>query len=138
MKKLTILALALGLLAIAAASPAPAQSQPQRVVRLSGWVVDEHSGAKHANAESKEAVLAKATKGVALVLHTTKGETYPLFNQEEALEKVGQRWDVIGAINADGVLKVGTYFEPRPPKAPPQTEATEEKVDKAKEKEKDE
>jgi hypothetical protein len=128
MKKLVILACALGVLATLAIVPAFAQDAPQRIVRLSGWIVDEKTGADHANAESKAAVLAKATEGEALVFYTTEGETYPLVNQEKALAKVGQRWDVIGSVDSDGNLKVGTYIEPRPPKkAAPQAGAAKEK-----------
>ena len=74
MKRLMCTALVLGLLAAALMLPVLAADEPKRLVRLSGWVVDEDGGAKHANVESKEVVLAKVEEGVMLVFFTTKRE----------------------------------------------------------------
>jgi len=122
MKKSVVICLALGLLAAVAAAPAVEAKTLQRVIRLTGWIVDEDSGADHANAESKEAVLAKAADGEALVFYASTGETYMITNQEKALLKVGEQWDVFGMLDEDGNLSVGSYAKPKK-KAPAATDA---------------
>ena len=124
MKKSLVLCLALCLLAVAVVSPALARS-PKRVARLSGWVVDEQGGAEHANAASKDLVLAKVEEGIPLVFYTDKGEVFPIADQKGALAKVGEPWDVIGMIDGEGLLSIGSFIKPKKPPedAPEQGEA---------------
>ena len=126
MKKTVVLCLALCLLATAAAGPVLAAKNYQRIVRLSGWVVDEEAGADHANEASKDAVLAKVEEGALLVFYTDKGEAYPIVDQEKALEKVGEPWDVIGALDDEENLNIGSYIEPRKEEDAPAEAAAEE------------
>jgi hypothetical protein len=124
MRKTVVLCLALCLLAAAAIEPVLAGKGYQRIVRLSGWVVDEDAGADHANAASKDAVIAKVEEGVALVFYTDKGEAYPIVDQETALTKIGEPWDVIGSLDEDENLNIGSYIKPKK-KAEPAAEAAE-------------
>jgi hypothetical protein len=112
MKKSLVLCLVLSLLAVAVVSPVLAKT-PKRVARLSGWVVDEEGGAERANAASKDLVLAKAEEGIPLVFYTDKGEAYPIADQKAALSKVGEPWDVIGMIDGDGLLAIGSFIKPK-------------------------
>jgi len=123
MKKSLVLCLAVCLLAVAVMGPVLAKS-PARVVRLSGWVVDKEGGVEHANAASKDAVLAKAEEGAPLVFYTDKGEVYPIADQEAALAKVGEPWDVLGMIDDKELLSIGSFMKPKnkPAAAPEQSE----------------
>jgi hypothetical protein len=118
MKRLVIPALALSLVLVTVIAPALATTPAKRLVRLSGWVVDEEAGADHANEASKATVLAKAEEGVPLAFYTTKGDLYKLRDQEKALEHVGEQWDVIGSLDDEGNLSVGSYIKPRKPPQP--------------------
>jgi hypothetical protein len=126
-KKATLWILACALL-IGVGLPALAQkaADPARIVRLHGWVVDDGTAMRHANAESKDAILQSFEEGVPLVFVTKDGDTYLLAEQEEAAEKVGQAWDVIGMLGAEGKLRVGTYIQPRTKKAPAPEDAEED------------
>ena len=118
MRKTVVLCLALCLLAAVAAEPVLAAKGYQRIVRLSGWVVDEESGDKHANETSKDAILAKVEEGATLIFYTDKGEAYPIIDQEKALTKIGEPWDVIGALDEDENLNIGSYIKPKKKDAP--------------------
>ena len=126
MRKTIVLCLALCMLAAAAAGPVLAANNYQRIVRLSGWVVDEEAGSDHANATSKDAILAKVEEGAALVFYTDKGEAYLIVDQEKAVAKVGEPWEVIGALDEDENLNVGSYIKPRKEEAPAEKGAEEE------------
>ena len=121
MKKL-ILTIALSLI-VALAMPALAQDLSKagaaKLIRLEGWVVDESSGAKHANADSKEAVLKSQEEGSLLVFASSKGDIYELNEQEAALERVGQNWIILGKLDPDGKLTIGSYIDPSKRKGPP-------------------
>lgn len=125
MRKTLVFCLALCLLAVAAAGPVLAAKNYQHIMRLSGWVVDEESGAKHANEASKDAVLAKVEDGATLVFYTDKGDVYTIVDQEKAIEKVGEPWEVIGALDDDNNLNVGSYIKPRKKEAPAEEEGAE-------------
>lgn len=123
MRKSVLLALTAGLVFLVAL-PAVAE-EPPRIVRLQGWIVDEESGEKHANTESKDLVLQKQEEGVPLVFMTNKGAIHALADQEKALEKVGSEWVIIGRLDPDGTLTVGSFIPPKKKvkKAPAEEEA---------------
>jgi len=93
--------------------------------RLEGWIVDEPSGAKHANADSKDAVIEAVENGALLVFVSRQGDIYDLAEQEEALEHVGQNWIVLGKISKEGKLTIGSYIDPSKRKGPPPKPAEE-------------
>jgi len=117
MKKKLIVTFVIGLL-LALTMPALAQDVA-KLVRLEGWVVDEPSGAKHANIDSKDAVLEAREKGALLVFVSKAGDIYDLNEQEAALEHVGQNWIVLGKIDPNGKLTIGSYIDPSKRKGPP-------------------
>jgi hypothetical protein len=128
MKKKILLSL-VAVMLVALASPLMAQdTERPRLVRLEGWVVDEAQPKEHANAESKDAVLEAQTNGVLLVFYSTKGDVHPLTDQEKALDHVGQKWVILGQLDPDGTLRVGSYIDMSKRKAkgktppPPPTE----------------
>jgi hypothetical protein len=99
-------------LLVMAVLPALAQvTDKPRLVRLEGWVVDEPAAKQHANVESKDAVLEAQANGAPLVFYTVKGETYSLTDQEKALEHVGQKWVILGKLDPDGNLTVGSFID---------------------------
>jgi hypothetical protein len=110
MKNKLIMTFALGLLVVLSV-PSVAQEY-MTVKRLEGWIVDEPSGAKHANADSKEAVIEAYENGSLLVFVSKKGDIYELTEQEAALENVGQNWIVIGKLDKDGKLTIGSFIDP--------------------------
>ena len=97
-----------------------------RLVRVAGWIVDEESGEAHANAESKDAILAKQEEGAVLVFFTSSGETYSLTDQETAWANVGQKWDAMGKLDADKNLTVAKFMRPRVKKPAPEPEESAE------------
>jgi ABC-type phosphate/phosphonate transport system substrate-binding protein len=126
MKKKILLSL-VAVMLVALALPLMAQTADKpRLVRLEGWVVDEAAAKQHANAESKDAVIEAQANGAALVFFTTKSEVYELTDQEKALENVGQKWVILGQLDPDGKLHVGSYIDMSKRKAkgmmPPPTE----------------
>jgi hypothetical protein len=123
MKSKLILTFALGLIVVLTI-PAVAQ-ETTMLKRLEGWIVDEPSGAKHANADSKEAVIEAHAKGALLVFVSKQGDIYELTEQEAALENVGQNWIVIGKIDPEGKLTIGSYIDPSKRKGPPPKPAEE-------------
>jgi hypothetical protein len=120
MNKKLILTLALGLL-LALTMPVMAQelAKVSKLVRLEGWVVDEPAGAKHANLDSKAAVLEAHENGATLVFVSKAGDIYDMDEQETALEHVGQNWIILGKLDPNGKLKVGSYIDPSKRKGPP-------------------
>jgi hypothetical protein len=117
MNKKLILTFALGLI-VALTLPVMAQNRA-RLIRLEGWVVDEPSGAKHANAASKDAVIKAQEEGAMLVFLSSKGDIYEITGQEAALERVGQNWIILGKLDEDGNLTIGSYIDPAKRKGPP-------------------
>jgi hypothetical protein len=91
------------------------------VMRLHGWVVDDGTGSRHANAESKDAVLASHEEGVPLVFVAEDGTTYLIVDQEGAIERVGQAWDVIATLRPNGNLNIGSYIQPKKKQTPGET-----------------
>jgi hypothetical protein len=108
--------LALGLIALLA-FPVMAQ-ELSRLKRLEGWIVDEPSGAKHANAESKEAVIEAHANGALLVFVSKQGDIYEIVGQEAALENVGRNWIVLGVVDPEGKLTIGSFIDPSKRKKP--------------------
>jgi hypothetical protein len=126
MKRRFVTTVALGALLAIALIPVLADDPPARLVRISGWIVDEESGEAHANAESKDAILAKQEEGAVLVFFTTKGDIYGLTDQETAWAHVGQKWDALGKLDADGNLTVGKFMRPRVKKPQAASEGEDE------------
>ncbi len=126
MKKKILLSL-VAVMLVALASPLMAQTADKpKLVRLEGWVVDEAAAEQHANAESKDAVIKAQAEGALLVFITTKGDEYEIGDQEKALDHVGQKWVIIGQLDPDGKLHIGSYIDMSKRKAkgktPPPTE----------------
>lgn len=110
MKK--ILLSLLTVMLVASTLPLAAQRVDQpRVVRLEGWVVDEQNAKQHANVESKDAVIKAQEEGVPLIFFTTTSEVYELTDQEKALDHVGQKWVILGQLDPEGKLTVGSYID---------------------------
>jgi hypothetical protein len=111
MKKKILLSL-VAVMIVALVSPLMAQTADKpRLVRLEGWVVDEAQAEQHANAESKDAVIEAQANGAMLVFYTTKGDVHSLTDQEKALDHVGQKWVILGQLDPDGALRVGSYID---------------------------
>ncbi|HKQ61979.1 MAG TPA: hypothetical protein VJS92_11865 [Candidatus Polarisedimenticolaceae bacterium] len=117
MSKRSILALA-ACLALAGATAV--QAEGGRLVRMEGWVVDEWCNKANANAEGKSCVLDCHGKGAALVFFSD-GKVYHMSEQDQtkALDQVGKKVAVVGSLGDDGVLKVGSFGEPKKPKETP-------------------
>ena len=123
MKTRLVTTVALGAFLALALFPALAAGEAVRLVRVNGWIVDEEAGEKHANAESKDAILAKQEEGAVLVFLTSDGQVYSLTDQETAWAHVGEKWDALGKLDADGNLTVGKFMKPRVKKPEPDGEA---------------
>lgn len=126
MKKKILLSV-IAVMLVVLASPLMAQpADKPKLVRLEGWVVDAAAAKEHANAESKDAVLEAQANGAMLVFFTTKNEEYEISDQEKALDHVGQKWVILGQLDPDGKLHVGSYIDMSKRKAkgkmPPPTE----------------
>ena len=75
-----------------------------------GWITDEHCGAKGANADHKGCAL-KCSKNAALVFYNNDDKKiYKLDNQELAKEHLGHEVTVSGEA-ADGAIKVSAIEE---------------------------
>jgi hypothetical protein len=82
----------------------------KKVVYLTGWVVDDEYGKKHANAESAEEVLKSHDRGFPLAFYSTeRDETFRLVDQKRALKYVGEEVTILGFIDGEGKLTVHGY-----------------------------
>ena len=88
----------------------PVLAGTRTLVRLEGWIVDSHCGAKNANAESTEDTLSCHKDGAKLVFIAADGTSYAIENQERALLHVGQKIAVFGTVDKERNLKVGSYI----------------------------
>jgi hypothetical protein len=110
MKKILLSLLAVMIVALMLPLAAQPGDTP-KLVRLEGWVVDERNAKQHANAESKDAVIKAQEEGAVLVFFTAKSEAYEIIDQEKALDHVGQKWVILGQLNPDGKLNIGSYID---------------------------
>ncbi len=77
---------------------------PLQAAEWTGWVTDEHCGAKGASAGHKGCALKCAGDGAALVLYNTADEKiYKLSDQAAAKEHVGHKVKVVGTIESDAI-----------------------------------
>jgi len=101
--------------AIAIAAPAWSQEQKpyemHKIVRLQGWVVDEHCGATAASADKKDQILKDHEDGSPLVFAADDGTLYTLDKQDAAVDFVGRHVLVFGAIDESHNLRVGQFAE---------------------------
>ena len=80
-----------------------------------GWIVDEHCGAKDANAAKKGCTLKCAKDGAALVLYNNADQKlYKLDKQDVAKEHVGAEVTVTGEAEGDSI-KVASIEDSKPP-----------------------
>jgi hypothetical protein len=69
-----------------------------------GWVTDEHCGAKGAKSTHKECALSCAKRGTALVFYNTADEKiYKLDKQDLAKEHIGAEVVVTGEVDGDSI-----------------------------------
>lgn len=85
-----------------------------RMVNIEGWVVDEYCGAKNANADGADCVRECHKKGSELVFATDEGDVYKMDKQSEALEHVGEKIRIMGSIDEEDFLRVGTFLRLKP------------------------
>ncbi len=103
MKRTMILALALALLA------GPVLAGAARLVRVEGYVVDSWCGKANANDQGADCVVECNKKGADLVFYTSKGKIYDLADQKDALGHIGQKMVILGTVDSEGSLKVGSW-----------------------------
>jgi hypothetical protein len=80
------------------------------LVRVEGWIVDSHCGAKNASEDRAEVTLACHKGGSKLILLAKDGTTYDITDQERAVEHVGQLISVFGTVSKTRELTVGKYI----------------------------
>lgn len=95
----TLVSLALLLVIALAAAPALA-GESAKDTQLQGWIVDAKCGAKNANAEGKDCILACNKGGSPLVL-AVGDKTYKLSDQKLAKDNVGYEVVVTGKLEKD-------------------------------------
>ena len=115
MRRITVLAV----LGLAVALVSTAVAGPAHLVRLKGWVVDEPGGRDHANAESAELIAAAHEEGVPLVFVASDDTLYPIKNPDTVVEYAGKEITVIGTVNDERELKIGSVMSEGDRVAPP-------------------
>lgn len=104
--------IALAATALVALTLGSIDAAPLKLMRDHGWVVDDRYGKKHANAESKEAVLKAVDVGEPLVFWSeSEDRYYPIADQEAARLWIAKRVQILGNVQPDGTLKVGNWRE---------------------------
>ena len=88
----------------------PALASKGVLVRLQGWIVDSHCGAKNAHEGGTEDTLACAKKGAKLILDARDGTTYDIKDQARAAEHIGQEINVFGTVDGTRKLTVNRYI----------------------------
>jgi Protein of unknown function (DUF5818) len=69
-----------------------------------GWLVDEHCGAKGASPGHKSCALKCAKDGAALMLYTPADEKlYKLSDQDAAKKHVGEKVKVVGTLDGETI-----------------------------------
>ena len=77
---------------------------PLQAAEWSGWITDEHCGAKGASGEHAGCALKCAEKGAALVFYNTADEKiYKLSDQAAAKAHAGQKVKVVGTVEEDKI-----------------------------------
>lgn len=113
----------ISIVAVTLALPAVADPRnPGKIVRLKGWVVDDHCGRAATNVEAAPQVGKCYEAGWPLIFWAGEGKFYPIVDQEAALERVGREWSVLGSLDDDGNLRIGSWIDPERPRsaeAPP-------------------
>ena len=109
MKRTMTLALALVLVA------GPVLAGAMRLVRVEGYVVDSWCGKANANDQGANCVVECNKKGADLVFHTSEGKTYELADQKDAQGHIGQKMVILGSVDSEGSLKVGSWSPAKKP-----------------------
>lgn len=77
---------------------------PLQAAEWSGWITDEHCGAKGAKGEHAGCALKCAEKGAALVFYNTADEKiYKLSDQAAAKAHAGHKVKVVGTVAEDKI-----------------------------------
>jgi hypothetical protein len=76
---------------------------PLRADEWTGWITDEHCGAKGAGAEHKSCALKCVENGASLVLDLGGKKLYKLTDQNAAKEHLGQEVKVVGTLERDTI-----------------------------------
>lgn len=109
--------LIIAIVAATLALPAVADPRnPGKIVRLKGWVVDDHCGRAATNAEAAAQVHKCHEAGWPLIFWAGEGKFYPIVDQEAALERVGREWSILGSLDNDGKLQIGSWIDPERPR----------------------
>jgi hypothetical protein len=77
---------------------------PLYAANWTGWITDEHCGAKGASSGHKSCALKCAKDGAALVLYNSADEKlYKLSDQEAAKAHVGEKVKVVGTLEGETI-----------------------------------
>ena len=105
MRKMACLALSLALILSLGVSLTAAEGT------WTGWITDEHCGAKGANAGHKECALKCVNGGAKLVLYNNDDQKlYALDNQELAKKHLGHEVTVEGTVDDQNNIKVANIM----------------------------
>ena len=77
---------------------------PLQAAEWTGWITDEHCGAKRASGEQADCALKCAERGAALVLYNSADQKiYKLSDQDAAKAHAGKKVRVVGTAEEDKI-----------------------------------